>query len=75
MNCVCFIVAQCRHIQLAGVNDSKPSVTYSNDDLIEGTVVNFKCPPGLTQNGTVSVTCMRNGEWEPDPEDVKCIEG
>ena len=41
---------------------------------IEGTNVTFTCSdPGLVFNGSNSSTCMRNGKWEPDPMDVKCI--
>ena len=48
---------------------------YSDLYLIEGTTVDFICPPGLVLNGTMSATCMTNGEWEPDPQNVMCIEG
>ena len=51
------------------------SHNYSDIRLIEGIMVNVICPPGLVLNGTMSVACARNGEWEPDPQDVKCIEG
>ena len=71
----CFITVQCRNLQLVVANNSKPSVMYSDIHLIEGTMVNFSCPPGLVVNGTMSAACARNGEWEPDPQDVKCIEG
>ena len=72
---MCSITAQCRNLQLAVANNPKPSVTYSDIRLIEGTMVNVICPPGLVLYGTMSVACARNGEWEPDPQDVKCIEG
>ena len=32
----------------------------------------FHCPSGLTLTGPMSTTCMMNGEWEPDPGEVKC---
>ena len=73
MTCECFITAQCRNLRLAGANDSKLYVMYSDLRLIQGTMVNFSCPPGLILNGTVSAACAGNGEWEPDPQDVKCI--
>ena len=72
---MCSITAQCRNLQLAVANNSKPSVTYSDIRLIEGTMVDVICPPGMVLNETMSVACARNGEWEPDPQDVKCIEG
>ena len=30
------------------------------------------CPPGLVLTGPENLTCMWNGEWEPDPKDVEC---
>ena len=75
MNYVCFIIAQCRDLQLEFANDSNPVLMYSDSNRIEGTTVSFICPSGLVLNGTIPVTCTSNGEWEPDPQDVKCIEG
>ena len=72
---MCSITAQCRNLQLAVANNSKPSVTCSDVRLIEGTMVNIIYPPGLVLNGTMSVACAKTGEWEPDPQDVKCIKG
>ena len=40
---------------------------------LEGTNVTFSCPPGLILTGPNTSTCMRNGEWEPTPQDVKCL--
>ena len=51
------------------------SVVYSDLYLIEGTTVDFICPPGLVLDRTMSATCMTNGEWEPEPQNVMCIEG
>ena len=36
---------------------------------IEGTNVSFSCPPGLALSVSM---CMGNGEWEPDPSQVRC---
>ena len=68
-------IGQCGNLQLGVTNNSKPSLMYSDLHLIEGTMVDFICPPGLILNGTMSVTCTGNGEWEPEPQDVSCIEG
>ena len=38
-----------------------------------GTIINFTCPSDLSLIGPSSATCTRNGEWEPDPQDVECI--
>ena len=37
-----------------------------------GSIATFSCPPGLVLIGPNSSTCMGNGEWEPDPREVKC---
>lgn len=47
--------------------------------LLEGTTINLSCPMGKVLTGTTSmITCMPNGEWEPDPKfickgEVKCV--
>ena len=43
------------------------------DPALEGTNVTFSCPPGFVVLGPTTSTCMENGEWEPDPRQVKCI--
>ena len=30
------------------------------------------CPAGLILTGSNTLTCVGNGEWEPDPNTVKC---
>ena len=42
------------------------------DIFLEGTSITFTCPPGLVLTGPNSSTCMGNGEWEPNPNEVKC---
>ena len=42
------------------------------DSYIPGDNVTFYCSPGLILTGPNTSTCMRNGEWEPDPREVKC---
>ena len=42
----------------------------------EGTVVNFVCSSGLILIGNTSAaTCMANGNWDPDPNELMCSEG
>ena len=51
------------------------SVQVDFDDrqpALEGTAVSFSCPPGLMLNRPNMTICMENGEWEPDPREVKC---
>ena len=40
---------------------------------LEGTNITFSCPPGLILTGPNTSTCMRNGNWEPNPQRVKCL--
>ena len=40
---------------------------------IEGTNVTFHCPHGLLFNGPNTSTCMGSGEWEPDPQKLRCL--
>ena len=61
-------------VLLSAAHSNNPNVMYSGLP-IEGTVANFSCPPGMTPNGTNTTTCTRNGEWEPNPQDVHCVEG
>ena len=39
---------------------------------VNGTVVIFSCPPGLTLNGPKSVMCTHTGQWEPALSEVNC---
>ena len=43
------------------------------DPALEGQNITYSCPPGQILNGSNSSTCMRNGKWEPDPEEVECM--
>ena len=42
---------------------------------MEGGTLTFKCPPQyvLTGPGPNTMTCVGNGELEPDPGEVECI--
>ena len=42
------------------------------DPALEATVVTFSCSPGLVLTGPNTTTCMDNGQWEPNPREVKC---
>ena len=42
------------------------------DPAFEGDSVNLTCSVGVI-TGSTMITCMRNGEWEPDPTTVLCI--
>ena len=53
--------------------DASISIRDSMNPAIEGTNVTFICAPGLILNGPNISTCMRNGEWEPDPQKLRCL--
>ena len=40
--------------------------------VMEGFNVTFSCYSEFKLSGPNLSTCMRNGEWEPDPRDVQC---
>ena len=64
---------KCDHpLQTAAFDEKFPQVVEFNDPALEQTTVTFSCPPGLVLTGPNSSTCMGNGEWEPDPREVKC---
>ena len=48
------------------------SVLGYSHPAMEETSVNFMCSPNHVLFGPHAVTCMGNGEWEPDPREVKC---
>ena len=66
------ITANCGYPLLSADNESKPNVTY-NGLPIQGATVNFTCRTGLALSGSNTATCMGNGEWEPDPQELECI--
>jgi hypothetical protein len=47
-------------------------VTGYTDPAVEGVSVNLTCSVGVI-TGSTMITCMRNGEWEPDPTTAMCI--
>ena len=57
---------------MAVVDDKSPNVLGFNEPALEQTIVTFSCPPGLVLTGLNSTICMGDGEWEPDPREVKC---
>ena len=52
-------------------NDSVIIEDYM-DPAFEGAVLSFDCPPQHVLIGPNTTICMGNGEWEPDPREVKC---
>ena len=66
-----FQLAKCGSI----VNQTDESVRIHDDPYpaVEGTNATFSCPPGLVLTGPNTSTCVRDGEWEPDPQHLKCL--
>ena len=55
------------------MSDSINIIGYTRHlPVMEGINVNFSCSFGHILHGPSSSTCMRNGEWEPDPMEVEC---
>ena len=51
-----------------------PSVTVIDfsDPAIAGSNVSFSCDPGYVLYGPNTVTCIDDGQWEPDPRNLTC---
>ena len=55
--------------------DIDVNVSHSISDKVqEATTITLSCPPGSILTGSNTSTCMDNGEWEPDPRLVECIQ-
>ena len=68
-----FVIANCGNLATIVENRSTLTIEYDYPALdVEGVSVTFSCSPGLMLSGPNASTCMRNGEWEPDPRDVEC---
>ena len=52
---------------------SSSSVTNFSDPATSGILVTFSCSENLVLVGPNSSMCMDNGQWEPDPREIKCI--
>ena len=67
-------VANCGHPM---INELIRVVGYDENDLPteQGTTINLTCPSAISITGQHSITCMENGEWEPDPTSILCQKG
>ena len=72
---LCYCVADCGYPTLQLQVDSPPAVMGYNDSAREGTTITFSCSPGMILTGPNTTICMDNGQWEPDPSQVKCLKG
>ena len=71
--CACIIISavNCGSLPHQIANDIIEPIGYSQPAIV-GTSVTFVCPSTHVQTGPNTTTCMRNGEWEPDPRLVEC---
>ena len=53
--------------------DASINIHGSMNPAVERTNVTIICAPGLVLNGPNTSTCMRNGEWEPNLQKLKCL--
>jgi hypothetical protein len=67
------VAGRCEDPLLSISDDSVIAMGYL-DLAVNGTVVTFSCPPGLTLSGPDSVMCTHTGQWEPAPTAVNCSE-
>ena len=43
-----------------------------NTPALEGSQVSFSCSSGMVLTGPNISMCASNGEWEPDPNHIRC---
>ena len=62
--------------QLSNVPESElidPAHAVSSDcPITEGTNATFSCPREFALIGPNTSRCMQNGQWAPNPREVKC---
>ena len=54
------------------ITDGSVTLVNFSDPALRGTSVTFSCSEDLILTGPDSAICMDNGQWEPDPREVKC---
>ena len=68
-----FLSAMCEDpASISQIVNSKITVYGYETPALEGHVVNFSCSFGQVLTGSNMSTCMRDGEWEPDPKEMSC---
>ena len=61
-------------LHLLGPDHENIQVIGYSDPALEGTSITLECSsPSLVHMGPSTTTCTGNGEWEPDPSEVKCV--
>ena len=67
-----YIAACSHHLVLHQGVVSNISATET-DIVLEGTTMTLNCLSGLILTGSNTSKCTENGEWEPDPWEVECV--
>lgn len=47
-------------------------VSIDKNIALEGVIITYTCPSGLTLVGDNTSVCLSNGQWQPDPRKVEC---
>ena len=68
MHVLFYYIAKCSYPLV----EERVLVAEYSDPTLEGESVTFACPPGLINVGSNTSTCMKNGQWNPDPAIVTC---
>ena len=71
-NIIIIIIVKCVHPLNLPMIDNSVKVLLDNDLALVDTNATFSCLSGLIFSGPMNSTCMENGEWEPDPQEVDC---
>ena len=49
------------------------SKSYMNRPAISGDSITFECSSGLVLAGPSLSMCTDDGQWEPDPQELRCV--
>ena len=49
------------------------NMNYVNRPALSGDRITFQCSSGLILVGPSSSTCIDDGQWVPDPRELKCV--
>ena len=66
-----YISAKCED-PVTQIDNYATALGYRNPALEDNNIA-FSCAPGLILTGPNTSLCMGNGEWEPNPAEVKCL--
>ena len=67
-----FPVANCGNPADLLIDSTVVNIMGYVDPALEGSNITISCSSGNVLNGANTATCMRNGNWKPDPREVEC---